>query len=137
MSEPAWLAMVDDDEADVYETLRAMHRDKAASEYPMAVHLVMKRAGERLEAELTKELPGLRISLLRIDPDQQWMAFKVSFYMLGGWTQWTRALSVSEIVFRNEPGEPVSESVAHLFVIDAARYFANRIKKGETDAHTG
>lgn len=134
MSEPAWLAMIDDPQADAYETLRAMQRDKAASEYPAAVHLVMRRVGERLETELTKELPGLRIELSRIDPDQQWTVFKVSFYMLGGWTQWTRALSVSEIVFR---GEPVSESVAHLFVVDAASYFVNRIKKGETDVHTG
>lgn len=29
------------------------------------------------------------------------------------------------------------QAEAHLFVVDAASYFVNRIKKGETDVHTG
>lgn len=130
MSEPAWMTMIDDDEADVYETLRAMYKDKTAfDEYPIAAMLAMTRAGKRLETELIEELPGIKIELLKIEASLRLTIFRAAFYMLGGWTQWTRALTVHETVFR---GENVSESVAEMFVIDAVEHFRNRITKKET-----
>lgn len=135
MSDQTWMDMVDDPEADVYETLRAMHKDKTAFEdHPVGAGLAMQHAGKRLEAELGKELPGLRIELLRVDVDLQGFIFRASFYMLGGWTSWNMMLSVLDIAIGRRP---IAGAIADLIVAHAVGYFANRIRKGEANGDQG
>lgn len=133
MSVQAWMDMLDDPAADAYETLRVMSQDKAAfTDHPFAACLAIEHAGRRLAAELAGELPGLKIEFSRADADMQWSIFKVSFYMLGGWTSWNRALGVRDIL---DARRPPASSVADLIVIDAVGYFADRIRKGKSDDH--
>ncbi len=135
MSDQTWMDMVDDPEADVYETLRAMHKDKTAFEdHPVGAGLAMQHAGTRLEAELGKELPGLKIELLRVDTDLQGFIFRASFYMLGGWTSWKMMLSVLDIAIGRRP---IAPAMADLFVTHAVGYFADRIRKGEANGDQG
>jgi hypothetical protein len=135
VSDQTWMDMVDDPEADVYETLRAMHKDKTAFEdHPVRAGLAMQHAGKRLEAELGKELPGLKIELLRADIDLQWLIFRVSFYMLGGWTSWNCTVSVLDLAIGRRP---IAPAIADLFVTFAVGYFANRIRKGEANGDQG
>lgn len=135
MSEITWMDMVDDPEADVYETLQIMYRDKTAFEnHPVGAGLAMQRAGQRLEAELGEELPGLKIELLRVDIDLQGFIFRASFYMLGGWTSWNMMLSVLDIAIGRRP---IAGAIGDLIVANAVGYFADRIRKVRTNGNPG
>lgn len=135
MSDQTWMDMVNDPQADVYETLRIMHKDKTAFEdHPIGAGLAMQHAGQRLEAELGKELPGLKIELLKADTDLRWLIFRVSFYMPGGWTSWNCSVSVLDIAIGRRP---IAGAIADLFVTHAVGYFADRIRKGESNGDQG